>query len=106
MTRSLQVLAMAVLLAGSPLVSAQQPTAGGADGNPYNSPIKRANPNSRQGTQSITPSAPGVNTAPTVRPPTLENGGIRNGYPTRQQAPVPPPDTPRFNPPDRGTPTR
>ncbi|WNW13767.1 hypothetical protein RRX38_22260 [Pseudomonas sp. DTU_2021_1001937_2_SI_NGA_ILE_001] len=100
-------LALALLLAG-PSWSVAQPLSGsGADaGNPYNSPIKRASPNSRQGTQSITPSAPGVNTAPTVRPPTLENGGIRNGYPTRQQAPVPPPDTPRFNPPDRGTPTR
>lgn len=103
MTRSLQVLAMAVLLAGSSLVSAQQPTAGGADGNPYNSPIKRANPNSRQGT---VPDTPRPATSPTVRPPTLENGGIGNGQPTRQQAPVRPAQQPRFNPPERGTPSR
>ncbi|WP_443698421.1 hypothetical protein [Pseudomonas sp.] len=53
--------------------------------NPYNSPIRRANPNSRQGTESSTPPVRGPNTVPNPRPPTLENGGIRNGYPTRQQ---------------------
>ncbi|WP_434600955.1 hypothetical protein J3P91_15370 [Pseudomonas sp. Z4-7] len=49
--------------------------------NPYNSPIRRANPNSMQGTQ---PNVPGIRNNPTVpvpRPPTLENGGIGNGYP-------------------------
>lgn len=58
-------------------------------GNPNNSPIHRANPNSRQGTVPATPPVRGPNTAPTVRQPTLENGGIGNGYPTRQQAPRP-----------------
>lgn len=53
--------------------------------NPYNSPTRRANPNSRQGTESSTPPVRGPNTAPNPRPPTLENGGIGNGYPTRQQ---------------------
>lgn len=103
MTRLLQGLAMVVLLAGSTLASAQQSCASGADGNPYNSPIKRANPNSRQGTL---PDTPRPTTSPTVRPPTLENGGIRNGLPTRQQTPVRPAEQPRFNPPERGTPSR
>lgn len=53
--------------------------------NSNNSPIRRANPNSRQGTESSTPPVRGPNTVPNPRPPTLENGGIRNGYPTRQQ---------------------
>jgi hypothetical protein len=53
--------------------------------NPNNSPIHRANPNSRQGTESSMPPVRGPNTAPNPRPPTLENGGIGNGYPTRQQ---------------------
>ena len=58
-------------------------------GNPNNSPIHRANPNSRQGTVPSTPPVRGPSTAPNPRPPTLENGGIGNGYPTRQQAPRP-----------------
>ena len=53
--------------------------------NPTNSPIHRANPNSRQGTESSIPPLRGPNTVPNPRPPTLENGGIGNGYPTRQQ---------------------
>jgi len=55
-----------------------------------NGAIRRANPNSRQGTQPIAPVPRGsnLNTAP-QRMPTLENGGIGNGYPTRQQAPRP-----------------
>ncbi|KPZ04389.1 Uncharacterized protein ALO43_00091 [Pseudomonas tremae] len=61
----------------------------GASSNPYNSPTKRSNPNSRQGTESSTPRAPGPNIAPPVRRPTLENGGIGNGYPTRQTSPRP-----------------
>ncbi|MCI3944471.1 putative lipoprotein [Pseudomonas syringae] len=68
----------------------------GAFSNPYNSPIKRSNPNSRQGTESSTPRAPGPNIAPPVRKPTLENGGIGNGYPTRQTAPRP--STPTTDP--------
>ncbi|MDH0749659.1 hypothetical protein N5D61_25355 [Pseudomonas sp. GD03842] len=57
---------------------------------PDNGAIRRANPNSRQGTQSISPStrAPNLSPAPS-RPPTLENGGIGNGYPSRQNAPRP-----------------
>lgn len=53
--------------------------------NSDNGAIRRANPNSRQGTQSITPTMRGPNLGPTQqRPPTLENGGIGNGYPSRQ----------------------
>ncbi len=52
---------------------------------PDNGAVRRANPNSRQGTESIAPRV-GGNLGPTqTRPPTLENGGIGNGYPTRQQ---------------------
>jgi hypothetical protein len=58
-------------------------------GNPNNSPIHRANPNSRQGTVPSTPPVRGPSTVPITRQPTLENGGIGNGYPTRQQAPRP-----------------
>lgn len=103
MTRLLQRLAMAVLLVGSSWASAQPTCATGADGNPYSSPIKRANPNSRQGTL---PDTPRPAASPPVRSPTLENGGIGNGQPIRQQAPVRPVEQPRFNPPERGTPSR
>ncbi|UUQ64739.1 hypothetical protein NLK61_26675 [Pseudomonas fuscovaginae UPB0736] len=56
--------------------------------NPYNSPIRRANPNSRQGSEPATPPVRGPNTVPTPRPSTLENGAIGNGYPRQQQAPM------------------
>lgn len=52
-----------------------------------NSPIHRANPNSMQGTQPNAPAVRGIQTGPTTRPPTLENGGIGNGYPRRDTAP-------------------
>lgn len=58
-------------------------------GNTNSGAIHRANPNSRQGTVPSTPPVRGPSTAPNPRPPTLENGGIGNGYPTRQQAPRP-----------------
>lgn len=48
--------------------------------NPYNSPIRRINPNSRQGTTAPNPQI--RSTTPRVdnpRPPTLENRGIGNG---------------------------
>lgn len=57
---------------------------------PDNGAIRRANPNSRQGTESISPTLRGPNLGPTQpRPPTLENGGIGNGQPSRQQSPRP-----------------
>ncbi|WP_416194717.1 hypothetical protein [Pseudomonas sp. AH2] len=61
--------------------------------NPYNSPIRRANPNSRQGTESSIPSSR-VSPQTNPRPPTLENGGIGNGAQPRQppsEAPSSPP---------------
>ncbi|MGH8417697.1 MAG: hypothetical protein ACRER8_10510 [Pseudomonas sp.] len=66
------------------LASANSPNR--TNNNSDNGAIRRANPNSRQGTQSISPSmrGPNLNPAP-QRAPTLENGGIGNGYPTRQQ---------------------
>lgn len=69
--------------------------------NPYNNPIRRVNPNSMQGTQPSAPVIRGPNTVPVPRPPTLENGGIGNGYPRSGTAPgavkpyVPPKPAPR-----------
>lgn len=57
--------------------------------NPYNSPVMRANPNSRQGSMPATPPVRGPSTQPNPRPPTLDNRGIGNGENLRreQQAP-------------------
>jgi len=68
--------------------------------NPYNSPIRRANPNSMQGTQPSAPAIRGPNTVPVPRPPTLDNGGIGNRYPQQRSAPT---GSPTFipNPPPR-----
>jgi hypothetical protein len=99
------VLALSGLLSGMAQASppsawllAQSPT--GASSNPYNSPIRRANPNSMQGSQSSAPAIRGPNTMPVPRPPTLDNGGIGNRYPQSQPAPASPP---KFipNPPQR-----
>lgn len=70
--------------------------------NPYNSPIRRANPNSRQGSAPATPPVRGPSTAPAPRTPTLENGGIGNGYPRAQPQPrAIESGTPRQNPNNR-----
>ncbi|MGE7955927.1 hypothetical protein ACQKQA_04870 [Pseudomonas sp. NPDC089530] len=72
--------------------------------NPYNSPIRRANPNSMQGTQPNAPALRGPNTVPVPRPPTLENGGIGNGYPRTSPPPRaidPTPVTPPRSQPQR-----
>ncbi|WP_268797392.1 hypothetical protein [Pseudomonas huanghezhanensis] len=69
------------------LAAATYPNGAARNNSPDNGAIRRANPNSRQGTQSISPSVRGPATGVNPRPPTLENGGIGNGYPTRQQAP-------------------
>lgn len=84
-TRSLAVLALGLALSGG-LQAQNLP----GNNNPYNSPIKWANPNSMQGTQPNTPAARGTYTAPVPRPPTLENGGIGNRYPQRDAAPTRP----------------
>ena len=80
--RHLAVLALGLALL--PLAQAQS-LPGSSDSN--NSPIHRANPNSMQGTQPTAPLTRGVQTGPTQRTPTLENGGIGNRYPQRNAAP-------------------
>ena len=52
-----------------------------------NGPIHRANPNSMQGTQPNAPAIRGIQTGPTTRTPSLENGGIGNGNPRRDTPP-------------------
>lgn len=54
--------------------------------NPYNSPIRRINPNSMQGTQPLAPQSPAERQQINPRPPTLQNGGVGNGQNMR---PVP-----------------
>ncbi|MGE8064298.1 hypothetical protein [Pseudomonas sp. NPDC089569] len=71
---------------------------------PYNSPTRRANPNSMQGTQPGAPAIRGPNTVPVTRPPTLDNGGIGNRYPEPRTTPGNPP-TFIPNPPRRDPPT-
>ncbi|WP_434557324.1 hypothetical protein [Pseudomonas sp. Z4-20] len=66
---------------GSVIVAQNLP----GNNNPYNSPIRRANPNSMQGTQPNVPNIRNNPTVPVPRPPTLENGGIGNGYPRSGQ---------------------
>ncbi|ANY87849.1 MULTISPECIES: hypothetical protein [Pseudomonas] len=53
--------------------------------NPYNSPIQRANPNSRQGSMQATPPIHGPSTQPIIRSPTLDNRGIGNGDNLRRE---------------------
>lgn len=89
-TRLLVILTLSgLLLTGLGNVANAQTLPGSTinNSNSQNGPIHRANPNSRQGTVRSTPPVRGPSTAPNPRPPTLENGGIGNGYPTRQQAP-------------------
>ena len=73
-----------------PSLQVAQNLPGSTRNNPYNSPIRRANPNSMQGTQPGAPAIRGPNTVPVPRPPTLDNGGIGNRYP-QQTAPASPP---------------
>lgn len=81
----------------APLLLAQSPT--GNSNNPYNSPIRRANPNSMQGTQPSTPVIRGPNTVPVPSTPTVGNGGIGNGQQQRSIPSTPPKFIP--NPPPR-----
>ena len=84
--------ALALGLALAPLAQAQN-LPGSNDSN--HSPIHRANPNSMQGTQPNAPATRGIQTGPTRVAPTVENGGIGNGYPKRDAAPGrPATDTP------------
>ncbi|AVX89454.1 hypothetical protein FCH79_08690 [Pseudomonas koreensis] len=81
----------------APLLLAQSPT--GNSNNPYNSPIRRANPNSMQGTQPSAPVIRGPNTVPVPSTPTVGNGGIGNGQQQRSVPSTPPRFIP--NPPPR-----
>lgn len=77
---------VATLVLGLALIPvAQAQNLPGNNGN--NGPIHRANPNSMQGTQPNAPAVRGIQTGPTTRTPTLENGGIGNSYPKRDAAP-------------------
>ena len=78
------VAALVLSLALAPLAYAQNLP---GNNNSNNGPIHRANPNSMQGTQPNAPAIRGIQTGPTTRTPTLENGGIGNRYPQREAAP-------------------
>ncbi|SEE98653.1 hypothetical protein SAMN04489800_3356 [Pseudomonas deceptionensis] len=67
---------------------------------PANNPIRRINPNSRQGTGDSVPGARAPSTAPIQPRPSIENGQIGNGYPRSQTPPKPaaPPLQPRDEP--------
>jgi hypothetical protein len=63
----------------------------GVNSNPLGSPIRRINPNSRQGTVPSNPAQrQGVQVSPEGRPPTLENRGIGNGQQFPRAAPTAP----------------
>lgn len=100
-----KALAVSLLWLGLATAAAAQagpPSVARDTSNPYNSPTRSINPNSRQGT---VPSSPAIRAVPTQqanpRPPTLENRGIGNGENIRQRPvtpPKPPSQTPRLNP--------
>ncbi|WP_263226280.1 hypothetical protein [Pseudomonas alabamensis] len=71
------------------------PSTPAVERNPYNSPIQRINPNSRQGSVPATPPVHGPSTVPQPRPPTLDNRGIGNGDNLR---PAPRTELPRSTP--------
>jgi hypothetical protein len=102
MNPTLPILALGLALclpAGAASEPAWQLAAG--TNNPYNSPIQRANPNSRQGSIPDTPPVRGPSTAPIQRIPTLDNRGIGNGDNLRRQQQAPnlePTRPPRDNP--------
>lgn len=91
MNRSLLSLAglSLCLLSGLPVQAAQPLQLAASPNNPYNSPIMRANPNSRQGSVQATPPVRGPSTQPIVRQPTLENRGIGNGENMRREQSAP-----------------
>lgn len=60
-----------------------------SNNNPYNSPIQRANPNSRQGSVQAAPPVRGPSTEPYHRTPSLDNRGIGNGDNLRRQQQTP-----------------
>ncbi|QXH49764.1 hypothetical protein KSS94_17650 [Pseudomonas fakonensis] len=92
MNPTLPTLALGLLLS-LPLHAAPEappPLLAASDNNnPYNSPIQRANPNSRQGSVPAMPPVRGPSTQPNPRPPTLDNRGIGNGDNLRRQQQTP-----------------
>lgn len=90
MNLTLPVLAVGLLL-GLPAQAAplQLLLLAASNNNPYNSPIQRANPNSRQGSLPVTPAVRGPSTQPIQRTPTLDNRGIGNGDNLRRQQQTP-----------------
>lgn len=100
MSPSLPILALGLALCLPAHAAAEPPLQLAAD-NPYNSPIQRANPNSRQGSMPATPPVRGPSTDPYQRAPTLDNRGIGNGDNLRRQQQTPnlePTRPPRDNP--------
>ena len=90
MTPTLPILALGLALY-LPVQAAPEPPLQLAAGNnnPYNSPIQRANPNSRQGSMPATPPVRGPSTDPYQRTPSLDNRGIGNGDNLRRQQQTP-----------------
>lgn len=91
MNPTLPILGLGLLLA-LPLQAAPLPgtlLAANDSNNPYNSPIMRANPNSRQGSVPASPPVRGPSTQPNPRPPTLDNRGIGNGDNLRREQQTP-----------------
>ncbi|MGH8382988.1 hypothetical protein [Pseudomonas sp.] len=67
--------------------------AGNDSPDPRLNPIRRVNPNSRQGSVPATPPVHGPTTQPNPRLPTLENRGVGNGQTIRREQ-----ITPRLEP--------
>ncbi|QQE82398.1 hypothetical protein [Pseudomonas putida] len=90
MNLTLPVLAVGLLLGVPAQAAPLQPLLlAASNNNPYNSPIQRANPNSRQGSLPVTPAVRGPSTQPIQRTPTLDNRGIGNGDNLRRQQQTP-----------------
>ena len=90
MTPTLPILALGLALCLPAHAALQQPLQLAAgNNNPYNSPIQRANPNSRQGSMPATPPVRGPSTDPYQRTPSLDNRGIGNGDNLRRQQQTP-----------------
>ncbi|MBA6113398.1 hypothetical protein H4C48_23830 [Pseudomonas asiatica] len=102
MTPTLPILALGLVLCLLAQAAPEPPLQLAAgNNNPYNSPIQRANPNSRQGSMPATPPVRGPSTDPYQRTPTLDNRGIGNGDNLRRQQQTPnlePSRPPRDNP--------
>ncbi|MBT9237776.1 hypothetical protein RIN61_20380 [Pseudomonas inefficax] len=102
MTPTLPILALGLVLWLPAQAAPELPVQLAAgNNNPYNSPIQRANPNSRQGSMPAAPPVRGPSTDPYQRTPTLDNRGIGNGDNLRRQQQTPslePTRPPRDNP--------